>query len=167
MEFARGDDVTNPQSRHAGHLLRIAQQVHTKIWNLEVSDEITSPQSQIIAVLGAQPNIDQVTATRLADLDRSTGAELIDRLAKKGLVVRHRDVDDRRRYMLSLTPKGEELLAALRPRTWELHSRILSMIPDEHRESFLVALESLVTNGRDYVETAEESDADGDAVESG
>jgi DNA-binding MarR family transcriptional regulator len=140
--------------------------VHTKIWNIEVSADITSPQSQIIAVLGAQPNIDQVTATRLADLDRSTGAELIDRLTRKGLVVRHRDAEDRRRYILSLTPKGEELLTQLRPRTWDLHARILSMIPDEHRESFLIALESLVTNGRDYVEATEAGALAAESVES-
>lgn len=158
--------MTESQSRHAGHLLRIAQQVHTKIWNIEVSGEITSPQSQIIAVLGAQPNIDQVTASRLADLDRSTGAELIDRLTRKGLVVRHRDVEDRRRYILSLTSKGEELLAQLRPRIWDLHARILSMIPEEHRESFLAALESLVANGRDYVETTEASAIEAESIES-
>lgn len=142
--------------RHAGHLLRIAQQLHTKIWSLEVSSDVTSPQSQLIAVLGAHPNIDQVTATRLADLDRSTGAELVDRLTNKGYVIRHRDEEDRRRYILSLTKQGEDLLTRLRPLTWDLHARILSMIPEEHRESFLVALEAFVTDGQAYVDGAEE-----------
>ena len=148
--------MTERPKRHAGHLLRLAQQLHTKIWILEVSSEVTSPQSQIIAVLGAHPNIDQVTATRLADLDRSTGAELVDRLANKGYVVRHRDAEDRRRYILSLTTKGQQLLAELRPLTWELHDRILSMIPDEHREAFLLALEAFVSEGQSYVDGAED-----------
>jgi hypothetical protein len=40
------------------------------------------------------------------------------------------------------------------------------MIPDEHRESFLIALESLVTNGRDYVEATEAGALAAESVES-
>ncbi len=39
--------------------------------------------------------------------------ELIDRLVKRGLVERHRDDEDQRRVIVSLTPQGEEILYAL------------------------------------------------------
>lgn len=51
-------------------------------------------------------------AERLQIRHHST-VELIDRLVKRGLVERHRDDEDQRRVIVSLTPQGEEILYAL------------------------------------------------------
>ncbi|MBA2393829.1 MAG: MarR family transcriptional regulator [Ktedonobacteraceae bacterium] len=51
-------------------------------------------------------------AERLQIRHHST-VELIDRLVKRGLVERHRDDEDQRRVIVSLTPHGEEILAIL------------------------------------------------------
>lgn len=39
-------------------------------------------------------------------IDRTTVVELIDELERKGIVTRRRNPDDRRSYLLTLTPKG-------------------------------------------------------------
>ena len=44
--------------RHPGHLIRRAQQVHTWLWNAEVSSEVTSPQFAVLYALRAEPDID-------------------------------------------------------------------------------------------------------------
>ncbi len=51
-------------------------------------------------------------AERLQIRHHST-VELIDRLVKRGLVERHRDDEDQRRVIVSLTPQGEEILYIL------------------------------------------------------
>jgi DNA-binding MarR family transcriptional regulator len=51
-------------------------------------------------------------AERLQIRHHST-VELIDRLVKRGLVERHRDDEDQRRVIVSLTPQGEKILYAL------------------------------------------------------
>ncbi len=51
-------------------------------------------------------------AERLQIRHHST-VELIDRLVKRGFVERHRDDEDQRRVIVSLTPQGEEILAIL------------------------------------------------------
>lgn len=51
-------------------------------------------------------------AERLQIRHHST-VELIDRLVKRGLVERHRDDEDQRRVIVSLTPQGEEILDTL------------------------------------------------------
>jgi DNA-binding MarR family transcriptional regulator len=51
-------------------------------------------------------------AERLQIRHHST-VELIDRLVKRGLVERHRNDEDQRRVIVSLTPQGEEILAIL------------------------------------------------------
>jgi DNA-binding MarR family transcriptional regulator len=127
-------------SPHVGHLIRLAQQIHTRMWNASVSAEVTSPQFQLLSVLEATPDIDQRTATELARLDRSTGAELIERLARHGLLERQRDLGDRRRYLLSLTPEGAALVRELRPAIKDLHAKMLQLVPEELRGSFLEGL---------------------------
>jgi DNA-binding MarR family transcriptional regulator len=129
---------------HVGHLIRLAQQIHTRMWNANVSQEVTSPQFQLLSVLEATPDIDQRTATELARLDRSTGAELIERLARHGLIERRRDLSDRRRYLLCLTPDGAALLRELRPATMDLHLKLLDLVPSELRGSFLEGLQGFV-----------------------
>jgi DNA-binding MarR family transcriptional regulator len=47
-------------------------------------------------------------AERLQIRHHST-VELIDRLVKRGLVERHRDDEDQRRVIVSLTPQGEKI----------------------------------------------------------
>jgi DNA-binding MarR family transcriptional regulator len=125
---------------HVGHLIRLAQQIHTRMWNANVSADVTSPQFQLLSVLEATPDIDQRTATELARLDRSTGAELIERLARRGLLERRRDTEDRRRYLLSLTPSGVALVGELRPAIRDLHEKMLNLVPGELRTSFLDGL---------------------------
>ncbi len=129
---------------HVGHLIRLAQQIHTRMWNANVSDQVTSPQFQLLSVLEATPDIDQRTATERARLDRSTGAELIERLARHGLIERRRDTVDRRRYLLCLTPAGETLIQKLRPATKDLHVKLLDLVPADLRDSFLEGLQGFV-----------------------
>lgn len=137
--------MPEPPPPHVGHLIRLAQQIHTRMWNATVSEEVTSPQFQLLFVLESAPNVDQRTATELARLDRSTGAELIERLARHGLIERRRDQGDRRRYLLSLTPDGAALVRGLFPAIGELHLKMLDLVPEELRSSFLEALRSFVS----------------------
>lgn len=53
---------------------------------------------------------------RVLDLDRSTIADLVARMARRGLIKRERDKRDRRRNALQLIRAGRDELARLRPR---------------------------------------------------
>lgn len=154
--------MTEPGSQHVGHLLRLAQQVHTRMWAAEVSAEVTSPQFRLLRVLELSPNIDQRTATQLAGLDRSTGAELIDRLSRHGYVQRRRDGSDRRRYLLELSAAGQQLIDDLGPSALRLHETMLAGVSEELRQPFLAALTQFVESGErnEPLARAERSQAD-------
>jgi DNA-binding MarR family transcriptional regulator len=102
--------------RHTGHLLRRAQHLHVAIWLRDVSAETTSVQFAALTVLDQRPRASQRDLGHVLDLDRSTIADLVARMIRRGLIERERDADDRRRNALQLTRAGRDELARLRPR---------------------------------------------------
>lgn len=102
--------------RHTGHLLRRAQQLHLAVWLRDVCSETTSVQFAALTVLDQQPGASQRELGRVLDLDRSTIADLVARMVRRGLIERERDPGDRRRNVLQLTSAGRDELARLRPR---------------------------------------------------
>ncbi len=73
-------------------------------------------QHQLLLALKGLPSDRQATIGELAErlqLRHHSTVELIDRLVKRELVERHRDEEDQRRVLVSLTSRGEEVLDSL------------------------------------------------------
>ncbi|WP_309069155.1 MarR family transcriptional regulator, partial [Microbacterium sp.] len=109
------DDAPEPL-RHLGHLLRRAQQMHLAAWQRDVSRDVTSVQYAVLTVLERLPGSSQATLGAELDLDRSTIADLVARMTRRGLIERASDASDRRRNVLKLTAAGRATVAELRPR---------------------------------------------------
>jgi DNA-binding MarR family transcriptional regulator len=132
---------------HPGHLARRLQQSSYALWTTMVSDDLTAPQFVVLNVLLGNPDIDQRTLGELASLDRSTVAEVVARLVRKGLVARVRDEVDRRRNVLRLTERGCDMLGKVGPRTAAMNRRLLSCLSREERELLLSLLRRVVEAG--------------------
>jgi DNA-binding MarR family transcriptional regulator len=102
--------------QHIGHLLRRAQQLHVAVWLHDVCSETTSVQYAALVVLDQRPRASQRELGRVLDLDRSTIADLVARMMRRGWIERERDESDRRRNVLQLTAAGQAELARLKPR---------------------------------------------------
>jgi DNA-binding MarR family transcriptional regulator len=89
-----------------GYLVRRSQQAHVAAWQRFVSAEITSVQFGVLNVLRARPGSSQRELCDDLDLDRSTIADIVARLQRRGLLHRVRDVGDKRRNVLDLTEAG-------------------------------------------------------------
>lgn len=68
--------------------------------------DLTPPQFAVLAILWQQEGLSQTRLCALSNMDRTTLGGVIDRLEKQGLVERKDDPDDRRAYLIFLTPKG-------------------------------------------------------------
>lgn len=101
---------------HTGHLIRRAQQVHQAAWTAHVSTTVTSVQYAVLHVVSREPGASQSRLGEVLGLDRSTIADLVVRMVRRGLLARTPSPDDRRRKSLEVTPLGAETLADLRPR---------------------------------------------------
>ena len=143
---------------HPGHLLRRAQQVHTWLWNAEVSMETTSPQFAVLDALRQEHDIDQKTIGERVSLDRSTTAEVLSRLASRQLIQRRRDQKDGRRNLIRLTRKGEQTLLDLVPRAVRMNHLLTSVLSDGERRTLLDMLNRLVEADEDLRKRLESGD---------
>jgi len=135
--------------RHPGHLLRRALQVMNLLWDEEVSHTITSPQFAALNALYREPRIDQVTLGQRISLDRSTAADVVSRLGRRGLIRSERDTRDGRRKVISLTPKGLRALHELIPRTHAMTGRLVGGLKQGEQAELLRLLTDVVrTNER-------------------
>lgn len=124
-------------STHPGHLARRLQQAHYLLWNTMVSEEITSPQFAVLNALAEKPGIDQRTVGEHVHLDRSTIADVVARLAGRGLLERVRDPLDGRRNVLELTQEGARLHRRLVTRTARMNRVFLSPLDEDEQEVLL------------------------------
>lgn len=118
--------------RYTGYLIRRAQQAHAAAWNRLVSTEISSVQYAILVSLDRRGEASQRELCDDADLDRSTIADLVSRMERRGLLSRRRAAEDARRNTLTLTPFGLAERHRLQPLVEEVERELTgAMSPDE------------------------------------
>ncbi|NJP71968.1 MarR family transcriptional regulator [Streptomyces sp. C1-2] len=127
-------------STHPGHLARRLQQAHYLLWNTMVSEEITSPQFAVLNTLVAEPGLDQRTVGERVGLDRSTIAEVVSRLGRRGLLGKARDPRDGRRFLLDLTEEGVRVHRRLTVRTARMNQVFLAPLSAEEQEQFFALI---------------------------
>jgi DNA-binding MarR family transcriptional regulator len=108
-------------------------QHYATLWTAIVGSGLTSPQFAVLALLANGEELDQRTIAEGAALDKSTCGDLVDRLARRGLVAAGPDPDDRRRKLVRITGEGLERLAAAAPRQREVHSAALARLSETDR----------------------------------
>lgn len=133
------DPDQEPQ-RYTGHLIRRAQQAHVAAWSRLVSTETTSVQYTILVTLARLGEASQRRLCDEVDLDRSTIADLVARMQRRGLVQRHRDPTDARRNTVSLTEAGAAEHARLRPHVEEVDHELTGSLSGSDREQLRALL---------------------------
>ncbi|WP_255950452.1 MarR family winged helix-turn-helix transcriptional regulator [Streptomyces odontomachi] len=121
---------------HPGHLARRLQQAHYLLWTSMVSEETTSPQFAVLNTLMAEPGLDQRTVGERVGLDRSTVAEVISRLGRRGLLDKVRDPQDGRRFLLRLTEDGARTHRRLTVRVARMNQVFLAPLSADEQRVF-------------------------------
>ena len=132
---------------HTGHLLRRAQQLHHALWNREVSLEVSSVQFTALSVLDRRPGVSQAELGAELDLDRSTIADIVERMVRNGLIARSQSLEDRRRKVLSLTPLGERTLIDLRPSVDRVEQLLVESLAPDASDALRTALLTMLAHG--------------------
>ena len=114
------------------------------MWTQIVGGDLTSVQFAILQLLRDEPELDQRTLAARASTDTSTLADVCRRLEQRGLLGRARDAEDRRRYVLRVTPDGDELLRRVIPDVTRVGEALLEGLTDAERADVLALLRKLL-----------------------
>ncbi|MFV0375084.1 MarR family winged helix-turn-helix transcriptional regulator [Microbacterium sp.] len=139
------EDAPEPQ-RHIGYLIRRAQQRHVAAWSRIVSTETSSVQYSILVVLDALGEASQRQLCDEVDLDRSTVADLVARMERRGLVARHRSAEDARRNVVTLTALGRTERQRLQPLVAEANAELVALLSPADRDALRRSLRALLTD---------------------
>jgi len=100
-----------------------------------------------LAVLVTVANNEGLSQTGLVDrtgIDRSTLADIVRRMQRKGLLQRRRTKEDARAYAVKLTDEGRRVLRIAEPLSRRVDDRILEALPAKQREQFIDDLLAIV-----------------------
>ena len=97
-------------SQFPGNLLRRCHQISVAIFLRKCEAyNLTQLQYILLCALEEKGAIDQITLGGHTALDRNTVAVVVRKLEERGLVTRHRNPEDRRSMLVTLTAEGERL----------------------------------------------------------
>jgi DNA-binding MarR family transcriptional regulator len=126
-------------------MLHRASQAADELFASETSGADLTPRQ--FAVLAALEILESASQTQIVDatgIDRSTLADIVKRLVKRGLLNRRRSRSDARAYVVRLTPEGRSVLIATKPAARRVEERLLQQLSEMRRDELLAALEAII-----------------------
>jgi DNA-binding MarR family transcriptional regulator len=107
-------------------------------------DDLTPRQYAVLLTVAQNEGLSQTQLVDLTGIDRSTLADVVRRMLKKGLLHRRRTREDARAYSVKLTDEGARVLKSHDPSARRVDERILSSLPVPQRDRFLQDLNAIV-----------------------
>jgi DNA-binding MarR family transcriptional regulator len=130
--------------RTPGHLLRRAQQRAVDLFIQAVGENgLRPPQFAVLVTVYQNPGLNQTHLVDRTGIDRSTIADMIERMAARGYIERKRDAADQRVNTLWILPAGLAAVEACVDAAMAAQDAILAPVPPEKRAALLELLELL------------------------
>jgi MarR family transcriptional regulator, temperature-dependent positive regulator of motility len=127
------------------HLLHRAGQCAGDVFQSEMrTEDLTPRQYAVLVAVAENEGLSQTNLVEMTGIDRSTLADIIRRMLKKGLVQRRRTKEDARAYAVKLTEEGRRILRSAEPMARRVDDRILQALPAAQRDRFLTDLNTIV-----------------------
>lgn len=128
-----------------GHLIRRSQQIAVALFAEEVGAlELTPVQFAVLMAVVNHPEIEAASVSDLIAFDRSTLADVLERLISRGLIERRVSARDRRAKSLVATPEGVAVFQRAVPAVQRVQERILEPLPEIDRAVYVAMLRKLV-----------------------
>jgi DNA-binding MarR family transcriptional regulator len=127
------------------HLLHRAGQAADEKFTAEIGNsDLTPRQFAVLSALAMQELASQTEIVETTGIDRSTLADIVRRLVKRGLLARRRARQDARAYTVRLTQTGQSALKTAAPAAERAGERILRPLPPARRAELMAGLALLV-----------------------
>ena len=120
-------------------------QIHVGLFLEECRDyEITPIQFAILTVLYSGNGLDQITLSNSVGIDRTSGADVIRRLYRRGLVERVPSREDRRAKLVHITDEGKALVRRMQPHMERAQERFINPLTAAEQTLFIDLVEKVV-----------------------
>jgi len=134
-----------------GYWLRRSGLASTEIFVRHFAElDLTMLQFGILIVVDEKPGISQKEITKILGAKPSVLVKPLDRLERRGLIVRNRAAPDRRLQSVSLTDSGKDLAAQGYATSEKLQAVLLRNIEPGHRKILFECLSRIVVNVEQY-----------------
>jgi len=138
-------DTTDRLNRSPIHLLHRAGQCAGDIFHAEMKvDGLTPRQLAVLVTVSLNEGLSQTGLVERTGIDRSTLADIVRRMQRKGLLQRRRTKEDARAYAVKLTEEGRRVLRTAEPLAKRVDDRILDALPGKQRDQFVNDLLAIV-----------------------
>jgi len=101
------------------------------------------PEWRVLANLGQKPDLTANEVVERSAMDKVTVSRAVAALLRKGLIVRRRDSDDRRKSRLRLSGRGVAVYAEIVPLALGFERELLARLTTEERASLASLLNRL------------------------
>lgn len=127
------------------HLLHRAGQCAGDVFQAEMAKgELTPRQFAVLWSVSQNEGLSQTDLVDRTGIDRSTLADIIRRMLKKGLLTRRRTKEDARAYAVKLTEEGWRMLRQAEPMARRVDDKILAVLPGARGQRFMEDLMTIV-----------------------
>jgi DNA-binding MarR family transcriptional regulator len=134
-----------------GYLLRRLHQIHYALFFEECAGfDITPVQYGLLTTLSVNPDLDQNSLARELGIDRTNVADVLNRLARRGLLERRRSPHDGRMVLARLTRAGERLTQKMYRPLRRAQKRLLEPLLSRERNALIITLIRLI-NGNNHL----------------
>jgi DNA-binding MarR family transcriptional regulator len=106
--------------------------------------DLTPRQYAVLVTVAYNEGLSQTHLVERTGIDRSTLADIVRRMLKKGLLQRRRTKEDARAYAVKLTDEGWRVLKGAEPLAKRVDDKLLGALPTAQRERFLQDLAAIV-----------------------
>lgn len=141
-------DPRNPRlERSPLHLLHRASQRCSDLFAREMAKGgLTMRQFAVLVTVSQEEGLRQTDLVDLTGIDRSTLADIVQRLVDRGLLERSRMKQDGRAYAVRLTEAGKAALVAAEPAISRAEAKLLGTLAEGSRRDFLESLLRIVAS---------------------
>ncbi|WP_431305583.1 MarR family winged helix-turn-helix transcriptional regulator [Sediminicoccus sp. BL-A-41-H5] len=128
--------------RHIGYLITdVARMMRAAFDRRARQIGLTRPQWQVLSRLHRYPGITQTELAEMLEMERATAGRMLDRLERRGWLVRRPDPADRRVNRLHLTAEADGIQAEMGRIATEFLDEMMGGLADEERAVLTAMME--------------------------
>ena len=108
---------------------------------LAAQASLTPSQLLVMQILAERGEISAGEVSKLTQLKHATITSLVDKLVARGLLMRRRCEEDRRRVWLTLLPEGQNVITSAPDLLQDMFQSRFESLPDWHQSMLVSSLE--------------------------